>query len=342
MSDTVGMSGPASMSLPAASAIPGLWFRPYRDESDLPPLVDLIRAADEANGEEMVTSLDRLRVRYRNMTHIDPTQDVILGFIDDRLVAHSIIGWADTGYGERHFNSLGDVHPDSRRRGIGTAMAARNETRLLEIAADQEFEGIPVLTTWMQDLDLGARELARRHGYRQVRVFHHMLCPSLDGIEIAPLPAGLEVRPLTRDLLPAYWTAMCEAFRDHFGAWDDSPSAYQTWVDSPIFDLDLQIVAFDGDEIAGGIHAAIDPVENHEHQYLRGWSEPIFTRRPWRRRGLASALLGRTLVALQDRGMTAAQLHVDAENANRALALYERHGFAVTRSSSEWHRPLRP
>ncbi len=335
MSETVGML------LPVVPAIPGLWFRPYRDESDLPALVDLLRAAEAANGEEMVTSLDRLRVRYRNMSRIDPTQDVILGFVDDRLVAHSVIGWADTGYGERHFDALGDVHPDWRRCGIGTAMARRNEDRLLEIARDLDFDGIPVLTTWMQDLDVGARELARRRGYDQVRVFHHMLCPSLDGIEIAPLPAGLEVRPLTRELLPAYWAAMCEAFRDHFGAWDDSPSAYQTWVENPLFDLDLQIVAFHGDEIAGGIHAAIDPVENGEHQYLRGWTEPIFTRRPWRRRGLASALLGRTLTALQDRGMTAAQLHVDAENANRALALYERHGFTVTRSSSEWHKPLR-
>ncbi len=334
------MIGRAGVILPVAPGVPGVRFRTYRGESDLPAMVELMRAADHANGEEMVTSLDRLRVRYGNMTRIDPTQDVILGFVGEQLVAHSVIEWADTGYGERHFNSLGDVHPDWRRRGIGSAMAARNEARLLEIAADQEFEGRPVLTMWMQDLDVGARELARLRGYRQVRVFHHMLRPSLDGIDIAPLPAGLMVRPLTKDRLPDYWAALCEAFRDHFGSFDDSPSAYRAWVDSPLFDLDLQVVAFDGDEIAGGIHAAIDPVENHEHQHLRGWSEPIFTRRPWRRRGLASALLGRTLAALRDRGMTAAQLHVDAENADQALALYERHGFAVTRSSSEWHRPI--
>ena len=51
-------------------------------------------------------------------------------------------------------------------------------------------------------------------------------------------------------------------------------------------------------------------------------------------------MLGRTLTALRDRGMTSAQLHVDSENANDALALYERHGFAVRSSSSEWHKPL--
>ena len=327
------------MPVPPAS-LPGLTFRTFRGEPDLPALVDLIRAADEANGEEMVVSLDRLRVRYANMTRVDPMRDVVLGFVGGTLVAHSLIEWADTAYGERHFNSLGDVHPDWRRRGIGTAMAMRNEARLLELAAGQAFEATPVLTTWFQDRDVGAAELARARGYQRVRVYHHMLRPTLSDIDFPPVPAGIEVRPLTRDLLPAYWDALCEAFRDHFGAWDDSASAFRSWVESPLFDLELQIVAFDGAEIAAGIHAAIDPVENREHGYLRGWTEPVFTRRPWRRRGLASALLGRTLVALRDRGMQGAQLHVDAENTSRARTLYERHGFHVTRSSSEWHRPM--
>ena len=328
------------IDVPGAPAIPGLRFRPYSGEDDIPALVELIRAADEANGEEMVVSRDRLRVRYANMTRVDPLRDVVLGFVGETLVAHSLIEWADTAYGERHLNSLGDIHPSWRRRGIGTAMAIRNEARLLELAAGQTFEGRPVLTTWFQDRDAGAAALARARGYQRVRVYHHMLRPTLDDIDVPALPSGLEVRPLRRAELPAYWAAMCEAFRDHFGAWDDSPSAYQAWVESPLFDLELQIVAFEGAEIAGGIHAAIDPVENREHGYLRGWTEPVFTRRPWRRRGLASALLGRTLVALRDRGMKGAQLHVDAENASRARTLYERHGFHVTRSSSEWHKPM--
>ncbi len=340
MAQAAGSVSPDVPVLPRLSSLPEVSFRTYQGERDLPALVELLRAADEANGEEMVASLDRLRVRYGNMTRTDPTDDVVLGFAHGRLIAHSLIEWADTAYGERHFNSLGDIHPAWRRRGIGSAMAIRNEARLFELAAGQEFEGTPVLTTWMQDQDVGAIELARQRGYRRVRVYHHMLRPTLADIQVPALPAGLEVRPLTRELLPAYWTAMCEAFRDHFGAWDESPSAYRAWADSPLFDLGLQVVAFDGAEIAGGIHAAIDPVENREHGYFRGWTEPIFTRRPWRRRGLAAALLGRTLLALRERGMDGAQLHVDAENSNQALTLYERHGFHVTRSSSEWHKPM--
>ncbi|MEA2026497.1 MAG: GNAT family N-acetyltransferase, partial [Chloroflexota bacterium] len=181
------MTDAATPTLPRTPPIPGFYFRPYRGEEDLLPLVELLRAADEANGEEMVASIDRLRVHYRNMTRIDPTRDVILGFVDDRLVAHSFIEWADTAYGERHFNSLGSIHPDWRRRGIGGAMMARNETRLLEIVTAQNRDGTPVLTTWMQDLDLGAIALAKQRGYEHARVYHHMVCPTLDDITVLPL-----------------------------------------------------------------------------------------------------------------------------------------------------------
>jgi ribosomal protein S18 acetylase RimI-like enzyme len=45
-------------------------------------------------------------------------------------------------------------------------------------------------------------------------------------------------------------------------------------------------------------------------------------------------------VALRDRGMTAAQLGVDSQNPNEALALYQRHRFEVTRTMTELHRPF--
>ncbi len=326
--------------LPTAPAVDRLWFRTYRHEADLAAIVGLLRAVDEANGQTMVASIDRLRTHYRNMTRVDPREDVVLAFVGDRLVAMSAIEWADTSYGERHFASQGAVHPEWRRQGIGGAMLERNEQRLRAIARSQSFKQTPLLTTWFHDGDIGARELARRRRYRHVRVFHHMVRPTMADVDVATLPSGLEVRPLTRTDLPAYWRALCESYRDHFGSWDDSESSYRAWVESPLFDLELQVVAFDGDEIAGAIHAAIDPHENREHGYLRGWVEPIFTRRRWRRRGLASALIGRTLVLLRDRGMTSAQLHVDAENANQALGLYERHGFRIGSSSSEWHKSL--
>ena len=61
----------------------------------------------------------------------------------------------------------------------------------------------------------------------------------------------------------------------------------------------------------------------------RAWLESVSVRRPWRRRGLARALIAASLVDLRRRGIEEALLGVDAENPNGALALYEGRGFEV-------------
>ena len=131
-----------------------------------------------------------------------------------------------------------------------------------------------------------------------------------------------------------------EAFRDEFGGHDFSDAARQRWLDDPLMEPELLTVAFDGHEVVAAVQGAIDPDENEANGYLCGWTDPVFTRRAWRRRGLAYALLGRSLQRLRERGMTSAQLGVDSQNENRAFTLYERHRYAVDRSASEWHKPL--
>ena len=51
----------------------------------------------------------------------------------------------------------------------------------------------------------------------------------------------------------------------------------------------------------------------------RGYIAGVWTRRPYRRRGLARALLARVLVLLRERGMTSAYLGVDGLNPNQAV-----------------------
>ncbi len=60
----------------------------------------------------------------------------------------------------------------------------------------------------------------------------------------------------------------------------------------------------------------------------------------WRRRGLAKALLARSLVAAREAGFTSAGLGVDAENPTGALGLYESLGFAPERTGIAYRKPL--
>jgi ribosomal protein S18 acetylase RimI-like enzyme len=73
---------------------------------------------------------------------------------------------------------------------------------------------------------------------------------------------------------------------------------------------------------------------------LHGWLDSVFTRRPWRRRGLARALVARSLVLLKEQGMAEGILGVDADNENGALGVYTDNGFVVTERFTAYRRPL--
>ena len=53
----------------------------------------------------------------------------------------------------------------------------------------------------------------------------------------------------------------------------------------------------------------------------------VSVRRPWRKRGLARALLAESFRALRERGIHDACLGVNADNPSGAVALYESVGF---------------
>lgn len=326
--------------LPDPTTTAGVSFRRYAGEEDIPAIVELKRTVNKAFDVPVILSVGQERIELGNPTNVDPRQDYVHAIAGDRMVATSSIEWADTTDGQRHYYSRGWVHPEWQRRGIGTAMLTRNEARLTEIAASHQLSRPPVLMTWLEDADTGGLALFEKRGYESVRVYRHMVRPDMEEIGVAALPEDIEVRPVTPELLPQVWAGIIEAFRDHFGAHDESAAAYRRWSEDPGIDLDLWAVAFDGDEVVAGVLGYIEPEENELFGYLRGWTDPVFTRRAWRRRGLAYALLGRCLVRLREHGMTSAQLDVDTQNPSDASTLYRRHGFEVQRGESEWHRPL--
>jgi ribosomal protein S18 acetylase RimI-like enzyme len=73
-----------------------------------------------------------------------------------------------------------------------------------------------------------------------------------------------------------------------------------------------------------------------------GYIGQIGTRRSWRGRGLASALVGAALAAMKDAGYVRAALTVDTENPTGAHGLYERLGFVTERRYVSYQRPIPP
>ncbi len=333
---------PTDLALADAPAIPGLRFRRYRGETDLPKMVRVANAGHDADGVDEVVTVEGMTVDYASLTNSDPYRDVVLAEVDGRLVGYARVEWEDENNGGRTYNSFGFVDPTWRRRGLGRTMLLENERRLRQIAADHLHDKPRWLGSFGADRDESNTHLLLSEGYVVVRHFYDMVRPSLDDIQDFSLPEGLQVRPVSREGVRAVFDADGEAFRDHWGGIDSSEAAFQRWIGSPTFDPSLYIVAWDGDQIAGGVVNIIDPVENATRGYQRGWLDSVFTCRPWRRRGLARALIGQSFRVLRERGMTSAALGVDAANPNEALALYESSGFAVHRSYAAYRKPFDP
>ena len=76
-----------------------------------------------------------------------------------------------------------------------------------------------------------------------------------------------------------------------------------------------------GDQIAGMVLSFINKAENEEFRRKRGYTENICVLRPWRKQGLAKALIALSLKALKERGMDHAALGVDARRRRHARLL---------------------
>jgi mycothiol synthase len=110
------------------------------------------------------------------------------------------------------------------------------------------------------------------------------------------------------------------------------------------FRPELSFLALDGEgnstQIAGFSVNFIRTENNQRQGIAEGWITELGTRRPWRKRGIASALVCESMRAFKAVGMDYAGLGVDSESPTGALGLYERLGFTVFKRSLTFSKPV--
>lgn len=321
--------------------IPGLNFRHFGGEDrDFPQMVDLINACNKADQLDEVTNLEELRNNYTHLKNCDIDKDVLVVDIDGQMIGYTRVWWVDEpGLGVVAYH-LANLHPDWRRKGLGTAMLAWNQERLREKVAALDPETPTVFRAFFDEHQHGARALLKQADYAPERFFFEMKRDLGQPIPELTLPEGLEIRPAEEAQFRQIWEAKDEAFRDHWGYSPGTEKDFQRWLGSPHFDPELWKVAWDGDNVAGMILNFISREENQELGRKWGWTDPICVRRPWRRRGLATALLMESMRELKARGMQYAALGVDVDNPLGALKLYTAAGYETCARFETWRKPL--
>ena len=330
-----------TISVKDAPAIEGLTFRHYRGDEDYPAMLEVNNGSKVADnlGHDLHT-IDTLRYVYGTTPNHDPHTDVLIAEVDGKMIAFNRVYWERELDGPRIYSHVGFVLPEWRGKGLGRAMIRWVEERAREIEAAQEAEGPAYISAWIFANMPGLENLLKTGGYEPVRYGYDMETPDLDHIPEMPMPEGLEVRPARPDHYRAIWHAMAEAFQDGWGATEINEADYDRWLADFRHDPALWQVAWEGDEVAGMVLNFINHDYNARTGRKLGYTEYISVRRPWRKRGLARALIARSMHMFKEMGMTNTALGVDTQNPTGALRVYESMGYKVISQSTIYRKSL--
>jgi mycothiol synthase len=249
----------------------------------------------------------------------------------DLVAAALVIGPPAGGY---RVDLAGGVDPMWRGRGLGRDLLRWQLARAGELHAREAPQATWEAHTGADVADEPALRLFRRLGLSPLRYWFEMVAPTARP-PVLPLPAGLKLVGYSADLDEQLYGAHTEAFADH---WGYQRRPFDHWVRLTVgcadFEPTLSVAAFDGDQLAGYV------LSYRDAEPSRLYVGHVGVRRPWRRRGLAAAMLAAVLADAGRAGRASAGLGVDADSPTGAVGVYERVGFTVQTRGVTYGVPL--
>lgn len=323
------------MSVPA---LPGGFAARPMVAGDAPAVVGLVARAATAIGGRATLS-ESVLTTLLGVPGFVPQQDtIVVEDGDGAVVALEIVVHLQPFVTAQLF---GVVDPERTGRGIGSALLAWARSR-----AGERADGAPAgarvdLQASIDVRDEPGGSLLTGSGFERSRYFLELHRDLDDTFDPVPFPAGVEVRPFLPGEEHALYRAFVDAFRDHWGwvdrPYDDGFRRFFIRLEMDAYDPACWWVAVADDEIIGFNLC----VPSHGGDDRFAWCDQIGVRRPWRRRGLARALLLHSFAAFRRRGCTTMGLAVDADSLTGATDLYEQVGMSVAEEHAVYRSILR-
>ncbi len=131
------------------------------------------------------------------------------------------------------------------------------------------------------------------------------------------------------------------SFADH---WGSSAIEADTWrkekIESPGFRPDLSCVAVVGDQPVGYAYNEIYEEDWEAAGRSEAWISSLGVLREWRKRGIATALLTRSMAAMRAAGLEVAMIMVDSASPSGAQHLYRAVGFGPKSTAVTWQKEV--
>ena len=316
---------------------------------DVPALTALLNRIDAADQHGEPAEEPSIR-EWLTMPGQDLPDGSIAVRAGERLIAFGMVDVTPSldADGQARCNLSGGVDPAARRRGIGTCLYEQLEQRATALAAERHPLAPAVLrTAGGVDPAPGAdrpafgggadvRPLLERRGYQRIRSWLRMVrqlpgasLPAIDTGEIRVIVPADEHREATRE-------AHIAAFSDHWGSTPPTAERWATWWSSHNARRDLSTIALDPEGTVLSYAVAAEDKPGVLHFALVG------TRPSARGRGLARAVLGRSLAAAAEAGNRSAELEVDSESLTGATRLYEALDFTDEKVFATYQKRVTP
>ena len=261
--------------------------------------------------ERVFLNVDDIDAAWRS-AGFDLERQTRLFLLNDQLVGVGMVNdWKAWAF----------VHPQYRKRGIGARLiewteAVATSDRIGQTLIETSHDAISLL--------LG-RGYAPLYSSWVLRYREHREVPD------AEPPAGITIRPID----PSEERAAFQVVEDAFNEWSHrTPSTFEDWraetIERSDFDRSLMRVALDGDQVVGSIFGI--------HYAEEGWVDELAVAKPYRRRGIARALLSSVFGEFRARGQGLVGLNTDSRTG--ALDIYLGLGMQLERTFVHYSKQL--
>lgn len=229
------------------------------------------------------------------------------------------------------------VVPEFRRRGIGRALVEKAVESLKR-------RGMESVEAWMEEEWVACKHLFESLGFKLVRVFSHMR------MSLKAIPSnigehkGVKIRKMQvnmDDIVLLNWLSN-ETFKEHYNFRPRTVEETRYFIETrPWCDIMEYYFAYLNDKPVGFVGAGIDTKYVSYRKAKRGWVMTIGVLKPFRRRGIGTALMLQALKFLKSMGMEEAELGVDDSNPTKAIELYKKIGFKVVKKDLTYLKIIR-
>ncbi|MGD0686410.1 MAG: GNAT family N-acetyltransferase, partial [Streptosporangiaceae bacterium] len=186
----------------------------------------LLLAVAESYGTDDIVGAEDLVEDLRD-PYVDPDRGTIAAFSGGIMIAYAGLRASPSVTGRHEMELDGAVHPNQRRRGLGTRLLAWAEQAALPLHLAR-YPGHPLALSASCPAGQGdALALFGAAGYHQARWFHFMSRDLTGAVPDGQIPEGTRLAGYAAELSQAARQVRDEAFRDHWGSTQTTAESWQ-------------------------------------------------------------------------------------------------------------------